>query len=54
MVSSESKICRKKGNALRLASTIHPSHNQFRLACEEGEEYPSGHGEEVKVAALSQ
>ena len=47
VVSSVGKVCRKQGDALRLASTIHPSHNQFGLASEEGEEDSRGHGEEM-------
>ena len=31
MLSPEGKVCRKQGNALRLATTIYLSHNQFGL-----------------------
>ena len=47
MVPPEGKVGRKQGDALRLASSIHTSHNQFGLASEEGEEDARGHGDEV-------
>ena len=47
VVPPEGKVGRKEGNALRLASTVDTSDNQFSLASEEGEEDSSGHGEEM-------
>ena len=47
VVPPEGKVGRKQGNALRLASSIHTSHNQFGLASKEGEEDARGHGDEV-------
>ena len=48
----ESKIRRQESNALRLTSTIHPSHNQLGFAGKEGQEDPGGQGEEVKITTV--
>ena len=54
VVPSEGKVCRKQGNVLRFACTVHLSHHQLSLAREEGEEYFGGRGERVEVTTLGQ
>ena len=40
------KVRRQDSNALRFASTVHFPRNQLGFAGKEGQEDPSGHGEE--------
>ena len=47
VVPPECKVSRKQGDALRLASSVHTSHNQLGLASKEGEEDTRGHGDDV-------
>ena len=54
MVLPESKVRRQEGNALRLTGTVHSSHKQLSFAGQEGQEDPSGHGEEVAKVSDSQ
>ena len=37
---------------LRLASTVHPSYNQFGFVRKEGQKYPGGDGEKVKITTV--
>ena len=48
------KVRRQDSNALRFASTVHFPRNQLGFAGKEGQEDPSGHGEEVKIPTVAQ
>ena len=37
---------------LRLTSTVHPSYNQFGFVRKEGQKYPGGHVEKVKITTV--
>ena len=52
VVPPQGKVRCQDSNALRFASTVHSPRDQLGFAGKEGQEDPSGHGEEVKIRTV--